>query len=71
MLFNYLWCLLSSHRDIRELTCGGFSSDMTQINLSGERNKSGKNRIVPVAQFIIDRQVISIRSPLKSLRVPK
>ena len=50
-------CLLRPHREIRELTWGDFSNDMTQINLSGERNKSGKNRIVPVPQFIIDRLV--------------
>ena len=45
-------CLLRPHREIRELTYGDFSSDLTQINLSGDRNKSGRNRIVPVPPFI-------------------
>lgn len=50
-------CLLRPHREIRELTWGDFNSDMTQINLSGSRNKSGRNRIVPVPNFISDKLV--------------
>jgi len=45
-------CLLRPHREVRELTWGDFSNDLSQINLSGNRNKSGKNRIVPVPIFI-------------------
>lgn len=33
-------CLLRPHREVRELTWGDFNSDMSQINLSGERNKT-------------------------------
>ena len=45
-------CLLRPHREIRELTWNDFSADLSFINLSGDRNKSGKNRIVPVPSFI-------------------
>ena len=45
-------CLLRPHREVRELTWGDFSSDLSFITLSGSRNKSGRNRIVPVPSFI-------------------
>jgi len=45
-------CLLRPHREIRELTWGDFTSDLNYIKLSGERNKSGRNRIVPVPRYI-------------------
>jgi integrase len=45
-------CLLRPHREIRELTWGDFSEDLSFINLSGSRNKSGRNRIVPVPTYI-------------------
>ena len=45
-------CLLRPHREIRELTWGDFSEDLSSIHLSGSRNKSGKNRIVPVPLYI-------------------
>jgi len=45
-------CLLRPHREIRELTWGDFSEDLKYINLSGHRNKSGRNRIVPVPLYI-------------------
>ncbi len=45
-------CLLRPHREIRELTWGDFSDDLKYINLSGQRNKSGRNRIVPVPSYI-------------------
>jgi integrase len=45
-------CLLRPHREVRELTWGDFSSDLSYITLSGFRNKSGRNRIVPVPGFI-------------------
>ena len=45
-------CLLRPHREIRELTWGDFSDDLKYIHLSGNRNKSGRNRIVPVPSYI-------------------
>ena len=47
-------CLLRPHREIRELTWSDFSDDLKYINLSGNRNKSGRNRIVPVPTYIRD-----------------
>lgn len=47
-------CLLRPHREIRELKWSDFSSDLSQISLSGSRNKSGKNRIVPVPKFVVE-----------------
>ena len=47
-------CLLRPHREIRELTWGDFSLELNFINLSGDRNKSGRNRIVPVPTYIKD-----------------
>ncbi len=45
-------CLLRPHREIRELTWGDLSTDLSHIHLSGSRNKSGRNRIVPVPSYI-------------------
>jgi len=45
-------CLLRPHREIRELTWGDFTSNLSYIKLSGDRNKSGRNRIVPVPSYI-------------------
>ena len=45
-------CLLRPHREIRELTWSDFSDDLGYIHLSGNRNKSGRNRIVPVPSYI-------------------
>ena len=45
-------CLLRPHREVRELTWADFSKDLSFITLSGFRNKSGRNRIVPVPGFI-------------------
>lgn len=45
-------CLLRPHREIRELTWADFSEDLNYIQLSGTRNKSGRNRIVPVPSYI-------------------
>jgi len=45
-------CLLRPHREVRELTWGDFTVDLTYIKLSGSRNKSGRNRIVPVPYYI-------------------
>ena len=45
-------CLLRPHREIRELTWEDFSDDLSYIKLDGNRNKSGKNRIVPIPGYI-------------------
>jgi integrase len=45
-------CLLRPHREVRELTWNDFSEDLSYIHLSGNRNKSGRNRIVPVPSYI-------------------
>ena len=45
-------CLLRPHREIRELTWSDFSDDLKYIHLSGNRNKSGRNRIVPVPFYV-------------------
>ena len=47
-------CLLRPHREIRELTWSDFSEDLKYIHLSGNRNKSGRNRIVPVPSYVRD-----------------
>ena len=47
-------CLLRPHREIRELTWKDFSDDLYFIHLSGNRNKSGRNRLVPVPSYIRD-----------------
>jgi integrase len=47
-------CLLRPHREIRELRWQDFAEDLSCINLSGSRNKSGRNRIVPVPYYIRD-----------------
>ena len=40
-----------------ELTWGDFSKELDYINLSGSRNKSGRNRIVPIPNFIKDHLI--------------
>lgn len=45
-------CLLRPHREIRLLRWEDFSDDLTLISLSGYQNKSGRNRIVPVPNYI-------------------
>ena len=45
-------CLLRPHREIRELTWSDFSDNLKYIHLSGNRNKSGRNRIVPVPTYV-------------------
>jgi integrase len=45
-------CLLRPHREVRELKWSDFSNGLQQVNLSGDRNKSGRNRIVPVPEFV-------------------
>lgn len=45
-------CLLRPHREIRELRWGDFNEDLTMISLAGNRNKSKRNRLVPVPEYI-------------------
>ena len=45
-------CLLRPHREIRLLTWNDFSDDLSFISLSGDQNKSGRNRIVPIPSYI-------------------
>lgn len=54
-------CLLRPHQEIRNLKWGDFSEGLTQISLPGNRNKSGRNRIVPVSEFI--RRELAPRDP--------
>ena len=51
-------CLLRPHREIRELTWGDFTDDLSHIKLSGNRNRSGRNRIVPVPSYIKNQMVL-------------
>jgi integrase len=51
-------CLLRPHREIRELTWGDFTEDLHYIKLSGLRNKSGRNRIVPVPLYIREQLIV-------------
>lgn len=54
----YLCCLLTygaflrPHKEVRLLTKGHFKKDATEIHLSGDENKGGKVRIVPVSPFL-------------------
>ena len=50
-------CLLRPHQEIRLLSWSDFSNDLSFIHLSGNRNKSGKNRSVPVSSFIREQLV--------------
>jgi integrase len=45
-------CLLRPHREVRELRWGEVSEDLSQISLSGARNKGKRNRIVPIPQYV-------------------
>ena len=45
-------CLLRPHQEIRKLKWSDFSEDLSVISLSGNRNKSGRNRIVPVPSYV-------------------
>ena len=45
-------CLLRPHQEVRLLKWKDFSHNLTSISLSGDRNKSQRNRIVPVPKFI-------------------
>ena len=45
-------CLLRPHQEIRQLTWSDFDEGLTRISLSGSRNKSGRNRIVPIPEYV-------------------
>ena len=45
-------CLLRPHQEIRQLTWVDFDEGLTMISLSGSRNKSGRNRIVPIPEYV-------------------
>ena len=46
-------CLLRPHREIRELCWDDVSKELNEIRLCGKRNKSGRNRVVPIPSYII------------------
>ena len=48
-------CLLRPHNEIRQLTWGDFKDDFSEVRLSGERNKSGKVRVVPVPGYVKEK----------------
>jgi integrase len=50
-------CLLRPHQEVRLLKWKDFSNDLKTISLSGDRNKSQRNRIVPVPKYIRDNLV--------------
>ena len=51
-------CLLRPHKEIRLLTWGDFSDDLSYIRLSGDRVKSKRNRVVPVPLYVRSELVI-------------
>ncbi len=50
-------CLLRPHKEIRLLTWGDFSDDLSYIRLSGDRVKSKRNRVVPVPIYVCSELV--------------
>jgi integrase len=45
-------CFLRPHQEIRNLKAGDIVKNCTEIQLSGDRNKSGRVRIVPVPDYV-------------------
>ena len=45
-------CLLRPHREILNLRWCDFDDNLTQISLPGYKNKSGRNRVVPVPNYV-------------------
>jgi len=58
-------CLLRPHREVRELKWGDFNQELTQISLAGNRNKSKRNRVIPVPQYV--RQYLSGGDPKNNI----
>lgn len=52
-------CFLRPHQEIRNLRAGDVVKDCTEIHLSGDCNKSGRIRIVPIPEYV--RQVLMNR----------
>ena len=46
-------CLLRPHQEIRLLKWGDIDFERGIISLSGKRNKSGRNRVVPLSAFVV------------------
>jgi len=47
-------CLLRPHQEVRLLKWGDIDFERKIISLSGKRNKSGRNRVVPLSSFVIE-----------------
>ena len=47
-------CLLRPHQEVRLLKWGDIDFERRIISLSGKRNKSGRNRVVPLSSFVIE-----------------
>ena len=47
-------CLLRPHQEVRLLKWGDVDLERNIISLSGKRNKSGRNRVVPLSAFVIE-----------------
>ncbi len=45
-------CFLRPHQEIRNLKAADIVKDCTEIQLSGDRNKSGRIRIVPIPEYV-------------------
>ena len=58
-------CLLRPYREIRELKWFDFSDDLSYIHLSGNRNKSGRNRIVSVPSYV--REILVKEKPKNNI----
>jgi integrase len=52
-------CFLRPHQEIRNLNAGDIVKECTEIHLSGDRNKSGRIRIVPIPEYV--REVLISR----------
>src|SRR5690606_19151282 len=50
-LFAYA-CFIRPHREFRLLTRRNFNDDLSEIHMSGFENKSGRVRVVHVAEYV-------------------
>ena len=55
-------CLLRPHHEIRLLSWGDFSDDLSYITLSGSRVKSKRNRVVPVPEYVRKELIVGDRN---------
>ena len=51
-------CLLRPHQEVRLLKWSDIDFQRKLISLSGKRNKSGRNRIIPMPQYIVEELLI-------------